>query len=138
MAFVFYNPNPSKELVGDCVIRAISILTSKNWESTYVDIVEHGALMYDMPSSNVVWGSYLRSKGYLREVIPNTCPDCYTVKDFCLDHPRGKYLLATGTHVIAVIDGNYYDTWDSGKKIPIYYYYKKEDDVENGDLSSNV
>ena len=27
-------------------------------------------------------------------------------------------------HVVAVIDGNYYDTWDSGDKIPIYYWYK--------------
>lgn len=126
MAFVFCNPNPAKNLVGDCVVRAISILTNKNWESTYMDVVEQGGIMYDMPSSNEVWGAYLKKIGYLRELIPNTCPDCYTVKEFCLDHPRGKYLLATGSHVIAVINGNYYDTWDSGDEIPIYYFTKEE------------
>lgn len=126
MAFVFCNPNPAKNLVGDCVVRAISILTNKNWESAYMDVVEQGGIMYDMPSSNEVWGAYLKKIGYKRELIPNTCPDCYTVKEFCLDHPHGKYLLATGSHVIAVINGNYYDTWDSGDEIPIYYFTKEE------------
>ena len=125
--YIFSNPNPAKNLVGDCVIRAISILTNKNWESTYMDVVEQGGIMYDMPSSNEVWGAYLKKIGYIRELIPNTCPDCYTVKEFCLDHPRGKYLLATGSHVIAVINGNYYDTWDSGNVIPAYYWFKRED-----------
>lgn len=30
MAFIFDNPNPSNALVGDCVIRAISIALKKN------------------------------------------------------------------------------------------------------------
>lgn len=81
-------------------------------------------------------GAYLRKIGYKRKLIPNACPDCYTVKDFCVDNPHGKYLLATGSHVIAVIDGDYYDTWDSGNEIPIYYYVKEE--KENGDLSPGV
>ena len=75
-----------------------------------------------MPSGDNVWGSYLRKLGFKRELIPDTCPDCYTVKDFTDDHPRGRYILATGTHVIAVVDGNYIDTWDSGNEIPIYYW----------------
>lgn len=136
MSYIYLNPNPAKNLVGDCVIRAISILTNRNWESTYMDIVEQGGMMYDMPSSNEVWGAYLRKIGYKRELIPNTCPDCYTVNEFCLDHPHGKYLLATGSHVIAVINGDYYDTWDSGNEIPIYYFTKEE--LTNGDLPSGV
>ena len=82
--------------------------------------------MHDMPSSNAVWGSFLQKIGYVRKIIPNTCPECYTVKEFCMDNSRGKFLLATGTHVIAVINGNYYDTWDSGNEIPIYYWRKGE------------
>ena len=80
--------------------------------------------MHDMPSSNAVWGSFLQKNGYVRKIIPNMCPECYTVIQFCIDNPHGKFLLATGTHVIAVIDGNYYDTWDSGDEIPIYYWRK--------------
>lgn len=126
MAFVFENPNPKNNLVGDCVIRGISILMDRPWEYTYIEIVAQGYTMYDMPSSNAVWTAYLKSRGYIRRVIPNSCPDCYTVRNFCKDHPKGRYLLATGTHVVAVINGNYHDTWDSGDEIPVFYFTKEE------------
>ena len=123
--FVFKNPNPAKNLVGDCVIRGIAILTDRSWEYTYMEILVQGYNMYDMPSSNEVWGAYLKSQGYEKKLIPNTCPDCYTIKDFCEDNPEGRFLLATGSHVVAVIDGNYYDTWDSGNEIPVYFFTKE-------------
>ena len=85
--------------------------------------------MSDMPSSNRVWGEYLYQNGYRRFIIPDSCPDCYTVKDFCKEHPRGKYILATGTHVICVVNGNYYDSWDSGNEVPIYYWRKENNYV---------
>ena len=126
MAYIFKNPNPIRNLVGDCVIRGISILTDKSWEYTYIEIITQGYTMYDMPSSNEVWGTYLQGRGYEKKIIPNTCPDCYTIEQFCRDHPKGRYLLATGSHVVAVIDGDYYDTWDSGDEVPVYYFSKEE------------
>lgn len=82
--------------------------------------------MKDMPSSNEVWQSYLINKGFKRFIVPNTCPNCYTVKQFCEEHKNGIYLLATGSHVIAVIGGNYFDTWDSGNEVIIFYFHKEE------------
>lgn len=127
MAFILYNPNPKGNLVGDCVIRAITRLTDRDWDSVYIDMSLQGFMMKDMPSSNSVWGAYLMSQGYKRYVIPNTCPDCYTVKDFCNDRSIGKFLLAIGTHVVTVDNGNYYDSWDSGNEIPVYYFTKEEE-----------
>lgn len=124
--FIQFNKNPKNKRVGDCVIRAISTVLDKPWEVTYTEICDEGFLMKDMPSSNAVWGEYLRKHGFYRNVIPNTCPACYTVRDFCMDHRRSRYVLATGTHVIAVINGDYYDTWDSGSEIPIYFWKKNE------------
>ncbi len=83
--------------------------------------------MCDIPNANAVWGAYLRSKGFNRNIVSNDCPDCYTVNDFCREHPEGKYVLALSGHVVAVCDGNFYDTWDSGEEIPIYYWYKEEE-----------
>ena len=120
------NPNPANNLVGDCVIRAISILTNEDWEYTFLELCIFAFSMHDMPSSNAVWGAYLIDLGYKRYVIPNVCPACFTVRQFCNTHPKGKYLLATGTHVVTVIDGDYYDTWDSGDEVPIYYFTKEE------------
>ena len=125
MAFVYYNPNPQNKLVGDCVIRAIAKLTGKDWEDAYMDVVLQGFRMHDMPSANHVWGSYLIESGYTKNVLPDTCPECYTVDAFTRDHPTGSFLLAMGTHVVAVENGDYYDTWDSGTEIPIYYFEKR-------------
>lgn len=125
MAFIQYNPNPDGNRVGDCTIRAISKLLTQDWNTTYIELCLQGYILKDMPSSNNIWGSYLTSKGYIRQIIPSNCPDCYTVKQFTEEHPQGAFLLATGSHVVTVIDGNYYDSWDSGDEIPIYLFRKE-------------
>ena len=121
----YYNPNPNGYRTGDCVIRAISKTLDKDWEDTYLDIVMKGYVMHDMPSSNDVWGTYLREHGFRRYVIPDSCPQCYTVRQFVADNPELTGILATGSHVIAVDSGSYFDTWDSGNEVPIYYWRKE-------------
>ena len=122
MAFLMLNPNPKNARVGDCVIRALSIATRKSWEDIYTALAVYGFMLCDLPSSNAVWGQYLKDLGYERKIVIDTCPDCYTVKDFCRDNPSGTFILGTGTHVVAVVNGNYCDTWDSGDEVPIYYW----------------
>lgn len=122
MAFLTLNPNPKNARVGDCVIRALSIATRKSWEDIYTALAVYGFMLCDMPSSNAVWGAYLKDQGYERNVVTDTCPDCYTVRDFCRDNPNGIFILGTGTHAVAVVNGNYCDTWDSGDEVPIYYW----------------
>ena len=122
MAYIFYNPNPDGNLVGDCVIRAISKATGQSWEETFDGVTSVAFQMKDMPSSNYVWAAYLKRKGFTKQIIPDTCPDCYTVRQFANEHPQGTFILGTGTHVVAVVDGNYYDSWNSGDEVPIYYF----------------
>lgn len=124
--YIELNNNPHGSRVGDCVVRAISTALNEEWESVYVDLADKGLELGDMPSSNHVWGSYLMDEGFTREVIPNTCPDCYTIKDFCLDHPHGTFVLGTGTHAVCAIDGSYIDSWDSGDEVVIFYYERRK------------
>lgn len=123
--FIFLNTNPAQLNTGDCVVRGVSLLMNQSWSWTYLMICLQGFLMYQMPSTNEVWSEYLYHNGYRRRVIRDTCPDCYTVKRFCQDFPEGRYLLALNGHVVAVIDGNYYDTWDSGDETVLYYWRKE-------------
>jgi hypothetical protein len=124
--FVYYNPNPVGRTVGDCAVRAIAKALGVDWETAYTKLFVNGMQMGDMQNSDAVWGSVLRQNGFYRSAIENTCPDCYTAEDFALDHPIGIYVLGFGKHVSTVVDGVIYDSWDSSREIPQYYWYKKE------------
>lgn len=117
--YVHANPNPNGVYVEDCVIRAISIATNRSWDETAIYLFLQAFIMKNMPSVNKVWGTFLTSIGFKQYPLPNTCPDCYTIRDFCEDNPFGVFILATGSHVVCVMDGNYYDAWDSGDELPI-------------------
>lgn len=120
--YVYYNPNPKSKKTTDCVIRAICKITDLDWESSYLALSSVVLTEFEMPSSNYIWETYLSSLGYTKELLPNTCPHCYTVSDFAKDHPKGKYVACTGSHVVAVIDGLYYDAWDSGNEVVSYFF----------------
>lgn len=124
--FKYCNINPRQNRVGDCVVRAIAAALGKSWEETYIELCLQGYLMCDLPSSNSVWNAYLKNKGYKREFIRDDCPECYTVSDFSAEYPEGTYIIGTGTHAVAVIDGDIIDNWDSSGETPIYYYYIQE------------
>lgn len=124
--WIEYNPNPVGRKVEDCSIRAIAKALNISWEQAYALITSAGFNMGDMPHSNSVWGAVLRQNGFYRRSLPDTCPDCYTTKDFCEDHPKGIYVLGFGRHVATVINGNLYDSWDSSEEIPQYFWYKED------------
>jgi hypothetical protein len=119
--FVKYNPNPLQKNTGDCVIRMLTLVTGESWGTCYANLALKGLEMAEMPSANVVWISFLQDMGFKKYIIPNSCPSCYTIQDFCNDHPTGLYVVGTGTHVVAVLNGQYYDSWDSGDEIPVFY-----------------
>ena len=121
-----YNPNPVGRSVGDCAVRAVAAALGVDWETAYAMMARNGFLMGDMPSSNGVWGAVLRQNGFIRKTVPNTCPDCYTMAQFAEDHPEGVYVVGTGNHVAAVIDGEILDAWDSSDETPVYYWQKED------------
>lgn len=125
--YSYYNPNPIKNnRVGDCVVRAISKALNQSWEDTYIDLTIQGYLLGDLLSSNAVWDKYLKNKGFKRHIVPNDCPECYTIEDFCNEHSKGIFIIGTGTHAVCVEDGCVFDTWNSSGEVPIYFYYKGE------------
>lgn len=124
--WIKYNPNPTGRSVGDCAVRALSKALHISWEDAYTLMTDAGYAMGDMPSSDSVWGAVLRGAGFYRKAIPSSYPDDYTVRDFCRDNTRGTYVLGLGGHVVAVEDGDYYDSWDSGQECPVYAWFRKD------------
>lgn len=121
-----FNNNPTGRAVGDCAVRAVSVALDLDWEQAYALIAAAGYAMGDMPSSDSVWGAVLRQHGFYRNAVPDSCPDCYTAADFAAEHPQGVFVLGFGGHVATVKDGVIFDSWDSSREIPQFYWYRKE------------
>lgn len=114
--------------MGDCTIRAISKAIGQSWEATYVGLALEGFERGDLPNGDSVWGPYLHRHGFRRHLIPDDGLGAYTVADFATDNPNGTFILSMpGRHVVAVVDGEYFDSWESGSEIPVYFWARSEE-----------
>ena len=120
--WIKYNPNPDGKEVPDCVVRAISTALNMRWLDVYDDLCQLGRQRFNMPSADSVWGEYLYLQGFEPFLLPSVCPACITIEEFCRHYPIGTYIIGTGSHAVAVIDGNYYDSWNSGREIPTFFW----------------
>ena len=126
MDFVVYNPNPIGAKAGDCVIRAIMKATGMEWHDVYVEVCAMGYAMCEWGNANRIWSRWLIDHGYKRHGLPDTGPVCYSIADFARDHKHGTFIVGTGTHVVCIVDGVIYDSWDSSAEIAVFYYDKPE------------
>ena len=120
----YINPNPCGKSTGDCTVRALSKVLNVSWKTAYRMICDKGEDMCLMPPNNAIFNAVLSDHGFISSVINDS-----TVKEFCRGHPKGVYVVGTGTHVVAIINGDYYDSWDSGNE-DIIYYWKERDNVQ--------
>ena len=123
--WVYANPNPCRTEEPDCVVRAISIATGHSWYEVHRELCFLSREKCTMPSVNWLWDLYLRDHGFEKFLLPDNCPGCVTVREFCRKYPDGVYIVATGSHAVAVIDGDWLDAWDSGSEVGTYFFRKK-------------
>lgn len=64
----------------------------------------------DMANADHCYGAALERAGFRRRLVEEECRKCYTVRDFAAEHPDGTYVLDCNGHVIAIRDGDWYDT----------------------------
>lgn len=116
------NPNPAGKEVPDCVIRAICIALNLSWLEVFDELCMVARMNYNMPSADTVWGQYLYYKGFEPFLLPYSCPQCITIDEFTKWFPVGIYIIGTGSHAVCVVDGNYFDSWDSGNEVPSFFW----------------
>lgn len=122
--YKYYNSNPVKNRTEDCSVRALSKILNISWDEAFDILSDLAKDMGVMPSDKSAISAALRMNGFYRENLPNFCPNCYSIRDFVRDNPVGRYVLCTDNHVVAAINGTYFDSFDSGDEIPIFYWTK--------------
>jgi hypothetical protein len=103
-------------------------VTGLDWNSAHTALCTLARDMADMPNTNRVWWEFLRAVGFRQLHMLDRCPDCFTVRDFAETNPKGVYVLGPHEHAVAVIDGEWWDNWDSGDTVPMYYFVKESKD----------
>ena len=130
LMYKYYQPNGKdvKDQYGDCTIRALSKVLGLSWIETF-DLTIPFCREYQTPNVfNVdvkTERDILDKLGFTYYGISNKKGSKRpTVAGFAKEHKKGTYILNVANHVVAVVDGIYYDTWDSGYK-SLYGYYEK-------------
>lgn len=121
---IYYNPNPAKKEVGDCVIRAICKATGKSWRDVYLELCDLGLELSDMPNGDTTWKEYLTREGFT--YVPckvkrgEKRPKVNTIKI-----PNNtRAVLRVANHLVTIENNKYYDLWDSGE-CSVYGYWIK-------------
>ena len=129
--YVYYQPNDKdiKDKYGDCTIRALSKALNLSWIDTF-DLTIPFCREYQTPNIfNLpckLEQEIMKKLGFSYTGISNRQGmKRPTVATFASTHTTGTYILNVANHEVTVVDGKYYDTWDSGS-CSLYGYYTKE------------
>lgn len=133
MSYKYYQPNNKdiKDQQGDCVIRALTKALNKEWIEVFDELVPYAREVQTMPNCKPAYNKYLEDMGYKWVGLKaEKGKKRATPKTFCKEYKEGTYILALAHHLVTVVDGNYYDTWDCGNGC-VYGYWKVERLWEN-------
>ena len=114
MGFKFLNLNPLGKREEDCVCRAISLATEKDYEDVQDQLYLIGKL-FRCESLCVCCYKHLLDYVYNLDRIESF--HGYTIHEFIELNPEGTYIIRVEGHLTCVIDGILYDTWDSRNQI---------------------
>lgn len=128
--FHFYNANPKNKLAGDCVVRAICTALGQSWEMTVRELTEIGIKYGYVLNEKKCYERYLKQKGWMKCKQPRHLDNTkFTGDEFCrqIAEPNEKFIAHIGGHhVVAIIDQQVYDTWNSTSRTIGNYWYKEE------------
>lgn len=129
--FCYYQPNDKdiKDKVGDCQVRAFTKALNLTWLEAFdltIPICRELQTYTIFDSDLRKTKEAMKKLGFIYTGISNKKGTIRpTVDEFAKNHPNGTYIVTVAHHVVAVVDGKYYDTWDSGGKC-MYGFYTKE------------
>ena len=122
----YFNPNPAKHEVGDCVVRALCAATGDDWDHVFADLAKIGFCLTCMPNDKMAYQKYLIDRGWTRTPVSNRKGSRRpTVDEMAKRSKDGTvYVCEVAHHLVTVSDGASLDLWDSGSA-SLYGYWTK-------------
>lgn len=131
--YQYFQPNDKdlKDKTGDCQIRAFCKVLNIPWVDAFdltIPICRRLQTYTIFDCNLEKTNEAMKEMGFEYTGISNKKGSKRpTVESFARTHKTGRYILKVAHHVVACVDGVYYDTWDSGYKSLYGYYELKAD-----------
>ena len=128
--WVYFQPNKKdlKDKVGDCQVRALCKALGLTWLEAFDITIP---ICRELQTYTIFDGDLTKTTEAMKKlgfeytgVSNKKGTKRPTIAKFAKDHPTGTYICKVANHVVAVVDGCYYDTWDSGE-YSMYGFYTK-------------
>lgn len=126
--FCYYQPNnkDDENVSSDCVIRALTKLLNLDWKTVFEELYCIAKSKQRMLNDGEVVEQYLTDNHFVKHIIHRKRNEKQLrLKEFAEQYNMGAYFCWARSHVVAVIDGIIYDSWDSSN-ICLYEYWKVE------------
>jgi len=126
--YKYYQPNKKdiKDTTGDCVVRALTKATGKDWLQVFEELIPIARELQCMPNDKKCYTEYLKAQGCVYNGISNKAGTTRpTVASFARKHKHGTFVARVANHLVAIVDGHFYDTWDCGYK-SLYGYWEAQ------------
>lgn len=126
--YEYVNVNPKGRLSGDCVIRAVALMTEQSWERTVRDLTELGISKGYLCNDPDLFKFYLPSKGFEKLGEPRDENNKkMSVREYIRRHPEREFVACVGSHHVSCVkDGKVRDIWDcSGETLHTIWLKKR-------------
>lgn len=122
--YEYTNVNPFGKYGGDCVVRAIALMTNEGWAQTIHNLTDLGIKKGFIVNDQHLYPKYLESLGFKEMLEPR---DRYnkkiTVKEFINQNPHINCVANVGSHhVTAIKDGKVRDIWNCSNETMHKYW----------------
>lgn len=127
--FRYYQPNKKDltDTVGDCQVRALSKALGISWLEAFdltIPVCRELQTYTIFACDREKTREAMSRLGFTYTGVSNARGKKRpTVDSFAKEHQTGTYIAKVAHHVVAIVDGFYYDTWDSGNR-SMYGYYE--------------
>lgn len=144
-----YNANSKHNHTSDCVKRSLMLAYGLDYDdvSNELNAIKR---KYNLPKFNIrpVYGKFIENHGLVQAGRSSQfvgLSEGSTVTDFCNKFSDGVFILLVGEtksssdHMVCVIDGDFWDSWDCSDRIVNYIYViesGKDSHVQDVDVSN--
>ena len=124
--YQYLNLNPFDKYHGDCVIRAVALMTQSGWAETIHKMTDLGIQKGLVLNDKELYPLYLKKNGFVEHGEPRTRMNTkMTVREFIDLHPGISCVAKVGSHhLTAIKDGKVHDIWNCSEEIIHRYWVR--------------